>query len=85
MLEERWRAETEKLIDAWGQYEPGMLATYLVSGVEDPRINIQSYKRTWINPGVRAMRKVTGQSGRVWTGWTKLDPSHPLAGARWPW
>jgi len=42
MLEERWRAETEKLTNAWAQYEPGMLATYLVSGVEDPRINIQS-------------------------------------------
>jgi SAM-dependent methyltransferase len=42
MLEERWRVETEKLTDAWAQYEPGMLASYLVSGVEDPRINIQS-------------------------------------------
>lgn len=42
MLEERWRAETEKLTTSWTHYEPGMLATYLVSGVEDPRINIQS-------------------------------------------
>src|SRR5687767_4423808 len=42
MLEERWRAETERLRNSWTQHEPGMLATYLVSGVEDPRINIQS-------------------------------------------
>jgi SAM-dependent methyltransferase len=42
MLEERWRAETERLTTSWEHYEPGMLATYLVSGVEDPRINIQS-------------------------------------------
>ena len=42
MLEERWQAETEKLTASWAHHEPGMLATYLVSGVEDPRINIQS-------------------------------------------
>jgi hypothetical protein len=42
MLEERWRGETERLAASWEHYEPGMLAAYLVSGVEDPRINIQS-------------------------------------------
>jgi len=42
MLEEHWRAETEKLTASWGCHEPEMLGTYLVSGVEDPRINIQS-------------------------------------------
>ena len=42
MLDERWRAETESLASSWAQHEPGMLATYLVSGVEDPRVNLQS-------------------------------------------
>jgi SAM-dependent methyltransferase len=42
MLEKRWRTETEKLTKAWAHHEPAMLATYLVSGVEDPRVNIQS-------------------------------------------
>lgn len=42
MLEERWRAETEKLTAAWACHEREMLGTYMVSGVEDPRINMQS-------------------------------------------
>jgi ubiquinone/menaquinone biosynthesis C-methylase UbiE len=34
--------ETENLVKSWTQYEPDMLKDYLVSGVEDPRINVQS-------------------------------------------
>src|SRR5437879_2176921 len=34
--------ESRKLADAWMQYEAARLRDYLVSGVEDPRINLQS-------------------------------------------
>jgi SAM-dependent methyltransferase len=34
--------ESKKLAAVWQQYEPDLLRTYLVSGVEDPRLNIQS-------------------------------------------
>jgi SAM-dependent methyltransferase len=36
------RLETEKLARSWMQYEPAKLLDYLVAGVEDPRINLQS-------------------------------------------
>jgi SAM-dependent methyltransferase len=36
------RLETEKLMRSWSRHEPAMLRDYLVSGVEDPRINLQS-------------------------------------------
>ena len=34
--------ETEKLTRSWAQHEAGWLRNYLVSGVEDPRINLPS-------------------------------------------
>jgi SAM-dependent methyltransferase len=41
-MEESLRVETEKLVRSWRQHEPEHLDQYLVSGVEDPRINLQS-------------------------------------------
>lgn len=35
-------AETEKLTRSWAQHEAAWLRSYLVAGVEDPRINLQS-------------------------------------------
>jgi len=35
-------AETKKLIQSWMQYDGALLRDYLVSGVEDPRVNTQS-------------------------------------------
>ncbi len=37
-----FQAETERLERAWARHDPGMLRDYLVAGVEDPRINVQS-------------------------------------------
>jgi SAM-dependent methyltransferase len=34
--------ESEKLTRSWTRHEPTMLRDYMVSGVEDPRINLQS-------------------------------------------
>src|ERR1041385_1128055 len=34
--------ESEKLVRSWMQHQPEKLRDYLVSGVEDPRINLQS-------------------------------------------
>ncbi|MBE0534046.1 MAG: class I SAM-dependent methyltransferase [Phycisphaerae bacterium] len=42
MPEDRFRTECEGLVRAWGRYGRGHLRDYLVQGVEDPRINIQS-------------------------------------------
>lgn len=36
------KIETEKLARSWMQHEPAKLLDYLVAGVEDPRINLQS-------------------------------------------
>jgi len=36
------KLESEKLARSWMQHEPAKLRDYLVSGVEDPRINLQS-------------------------------------------
>ena len=36
------KLESEKLVRSWMQHEPGKLRDYLVAGVEDPRINLQS-------------------------------------------
>ncbi len=41
-MNERLQAETKKLVQSWARHEPGMLRDYLVSGVEDPRLNLQS-------------------------------------------
>jgi SAM-dependent methyltransferase len=36
------KLESEKLARSWMQHEPAKLCEYLVAGVEDPRINLQS-------------------------------------------
>src|SRR5260370_9215279 len=36
------KLESEKLARSWMQHEPAKLRDYLVAGVEDPRINLQS-------------------------------------------
>jgi SAM-dependent methyltransferase len=36
------QTETQRLERAWNRHEPAMLREYLVAGVEDPRINLQS-------------------------------------------
>ena len=36
------KAESEKLARSWMQHDAGWLRDYLVAGVEDPRINVQS-------------------------------------------
>jgi SAM-dependent methyltransferase len=36
------REETERLARSWMQHEAGKLRDYLVGGVEDPRVNVQS-------------------------------------------
>jgi len=36
------KIETERLARSWMQHEPAKLRDYLVAGVEDPRINLQS-------------------------------------------
>jgi SAM-dependent methyltransferase len=41
-VNERLQTETEKLVQSWARHQPGMLRDYLVSGVEDPRLNLQS-------------------------------------------
>jgi SAM-dependent methyltransferase len=41
-MDDSLKIETEKLVRSWMQHEPDHLAAYLVSGVEDPRINLQS-------------------------------------------
>ena len=41
-MDESLQRESEKLARSWDQHEPAWLQNYLVSGVEDPRINLQS-------------------------------------------
>jgi SAM-dependent methyltransferase len=41
-VEESLKLETERLTKAWMQHAQGVLRDYLVSDVEDPRINVQS-------------------------------------------
>jgi SAM-dependent methyltransferase len=36
------QAESDKLARSWMQHDTGMLRDYLVAGVEDPRLNVQS-------------------------------------------
>lgn len=49
MIDERWRLETEALTRSWMQHDKAMLETYLVAGVEDPRLNVQSIlTRHWL-------------------------------------
>src|ERR1051326_1394858 len=36
------KLESEKLVRSWMQHESAKLRDYLVAGVEDPRINLQS-------------------------------------------
>ena len=42
MIEPSLQAESDKLARSWMQHDAGMLRDYLVGGVEDPRINLQS-------------------------------------------
>ena len=41
-MQDRLKLESEKLARSWMQHESGRLKDYLVAGVEDPRINLQS-------------------------------------------
>ncbi len=41
-MNERLLGETEKLVQSWARHQPDLLRDYLVSGVEDPRLNLQS-------------------------------------------
>jgi hypothetical protein len=41
-VNERLQAETERLRRSWERHDPEMLGSYLVSDVEDPRLNLQS-------------------------------------------
>jgi Methyltransferase domain len=41
-MDDSLKLETERLIRSWMQYEPAKLRDYLVAGVEDPRVNLQS-------------------------------------------
>ena len=42
MIEPSLQAESDKLARSWMQHDAGMLRDYLVAGVEDPRLNLQS-------------------------------------------
>ena len=42
MIEVSLQAESDKLARSWMQHDAGMLRDYLVAGVEDPRLNLQS-------------------------------------------
>ena len=51
------REETEKLIRSWMQHEATRLRDYLVSGVEDPRLNVQSiFSRHFLIRGLSGER-----------------------------
>src|SRR4051812_16552963 len=41
-MDEALQHETERLTRSWMRHEQSMLGDYLVAGVEDPRINLQS-------------------------------------------
>jgi hypothetical protein len=41
-MDEHLQRETENLIMSWASHDPSMLGQYLVSSVQDPRINMQS-------------------------------------------
>src|SRR5215470_17757804 len=41
-MQDALKLETEKLARSWMQHESAKLREYLVAGVEDPRINLQS-------------------------------------------
>jgi len=42
VIEESLQAESDKLARSWMRHDAGMLRDYLVAGVEDPRLNVQS-------------------------------------------
>jgi len=49
--------ETEKLTRSWTRHDRSMLRDYLVSGVEDPRINLQSiFSRHFLLYGLKLER-----------------------------
>ena len=41
-MREILQQETDKLVRSWAQHDPSWLGSYLVAGVEDPRVNVQS-------------------------------------------
>ena len=41
-MERSLKLESEKLARSWAQHDAGLLRDYLVAGVEDPRLNLQS-------------------------------------------
>ncbi len=41
-MDDALRVESEKLVRSWMQHAPAKLRDYLVAGVEDPRLNLQS-------------------------------------------
>ncbi len=41
-MREFLQKETDKLVRSWAHHEPSWLRSYLVAGVEDPRVNLQS-------------------------------------------
>lgn len=41
-MREMLQQETDKLVRSWAQHDPSWLNSYLVAGVEDPRVNVQS-------------------------------------------
>lgn len=57
LLNKELSLETEKLARCWEQHEGGWLRNYLVSGVEDPRVNLQSiFSRHFIIRALAAQR-----------------------------
>jgi SAM-dependent methyltransferase len=42
VIEPSLQAESDRLARSWMQHDAGMLRDYLVAGVEDPRLNVQS-------------------------------------------
>ena len=42
MIQPSLQEESDKLTRSWMQHDAGMLRDYLVGGVEDPRLNVQS-------------------------------------------
>jgi SAM-dependent methyltransferase len=78
-MKEELRRETEGLTRAWAHLDPGWLGSYLVSGVEDPRLNAQSMltrhfliAQRWGNAFSR-LRREEQRFGAVMRWWLTLD------------
>src|SRR5690349_15041118 len=56
-MEPLLQLESEKFTRSWSRHEPSMLRDYLVAGVEDPRINLQSiFTRHFLLHGLKLQR-----------------------------